>query len=224
MTDRTPYHHGDLRNALVGAAAELAEQGGPDAVTVRAAARIAGVTPTAAYRHFSGHEDLLLAAKERSLASMETAMRKRLARLPDAPDPAQAAVNRLEAIGRGYVDFALSEPGLFRTAFCSDPAKQSDPQQSDPKQSGAQDFGPPGGAHGMLRSGIDELLALDFFRPDQRDGVEVAAWALVHGLSFLLLDGPFSRLPAKAKAHMLDQALDAFLSSLWNSRKSLLDG
>jgi AcrR family transcriptional regulator len=58
------YHHGDLRNALVAAAAELAAKGGPQSVTIRAAAREVGVTPTAAYRHFAGHEDLLNAAKE----------------------------------------------------------------------------------------------------------------------------------------------------------------
>lgn len=214
MTERTPYHHGDLRNALVGAAAELAEQGGPDAVTVRAAARIAGVTPTAAYRHFSGHEDLLLAAKERSLASMEASMRKRLALLPDASDPAEAAANRLEAIGRGYVDFALSEPGLFRTAFCSDQAKLEVGEEPN--------FDPPG-AYGMLKDAIDQLLALGFFRPDQRDGTEIGAWALVHGLSFLLLDGPMSRLPAEAKAHLQDQTFETFFNNLWNSRKSLLE-
>jgi len=57
------YHHGDLRNALGEAAAQLAKEGGPESVTVRAAARLVGVTPTAAYRHCTGHSELVAQAK-----------------------------------------------------------------------------------------------------------------------------------------------------------------
>src|SRR5690242_15991484 len=71
-TARATYHHGDLRNALIGAAADLAERGGPDAVTIRAAAREVGVTPTAAYRHFAGQADLVDAAKAEALQRMAT--------------------------------------------------------------------------------------------------------------------------------------------------------
>src|SRR5690606_29119497 len=110
-----PYHHGNLRNALVRAAAELAETGGPEAVTVRAAARRVGVTPTAAYRHFTNHEELLDAAQAQAQQTLFAAMGETLAELPADAN----AVDRLSAIGLGYINFAQREPGLFRTAFCN---------------------------------------------------------------------------------------------------------
>ena len=55
---RSTYHHGDLANALAAAAAQLAREGGPDAVVLREAARRVGVSATAAYRHFASHNDL----------------------------------------------------------------------------------------------------------------------------------------------------------------------
>jgi AcrR family transcriptional regulator len=211
MSSRTAYHHGDLRNALVDAASRLAERGGPDAVTIRAAAREVGVTPTAAYRHFTGHEGLLQAAKQASLARMSKAMRKRLASLPDEPDPVEAAIARLEAIGYGYVDFALAEPGLFRTAFCrgvqgkdlGDPANLTDPDNP----------------HVMLIELIDELVRLGFLAEEQRLGAETGAWSMVHGLSMLLIDGPLAGLPEAERNAIVDQTLTTFTQSFWNARQ-----
>ncbi|GAA1573793.1 TetR/AcrR family transcriptional regulator [Kribbella sancticallisti] len=206
MSGRNAYHHGDLRNALISAAAELAEQGGPAAVTIRAAARQVGVTPTAAYRHFAGHEALLGAAKAYSLEQMGDAMRKRLAALPAEPDAPRAAMARIEAIGRGYVDFALSQPGLFRTAFVADVSKP------------APDFRGPDGPHTMLVKGVDELIRLGFVGEEFRIGSEVAAWSLVHGLSLLMLEGPLARLPQQERQAVVDQTMDAFVRSFWAVR------
>src|SRR5918998_81977 len=77
-SSKRAYHHGDLRNALIAAAAELAAQGGPGSVTIRAAARLVGVTPTAAYRHFDGHDELLDAASECARDELSAATRKEL--------------------------------------------------------------------------------------------------------------------------------------------------
>jgi len=211
MSSRAAYHHGDLRNALVDAASQLAERGGPDAVTIRAAAREVGVTPTAAYRHFTGQEGLLEAAKWASVARMSKAMRKRLASLADEPDPVEAAIARLEAIGYGYVDFALAEPGLFRTAFCrgvegkdlSDPANQTDPDNP----------------HVMLVELIDELVRLGFLAEEQRLGAEMGAWSMVHGLSMLLIDGPLAGLPKSERSAVVEQTLTTFTQSFWNARQ-----
>lgn len=206
MTGRNAYHHGDLRNALISAAAELAEQGGPAAVTIRAAARVAGVTPTAAYRHFAGQEELLGAAKAYSLEQMGAAMRKRLAALAAEPDPAKAAMARLEAIGRGYVDFALSQPGLFRTAFTVDVKKP------------APNFRGPDGPHTLLVKEVEELIRLGFVGPEHQVGAEVGAWSLVHGLSLLMLEGPLARLPEQERHAVVDQTINTFIRSIWTAR------
>lgn len=199
MSSRARYHHGDLRNALIGAAARLAAQGGPDAVTVRAAAREVGVTPTAAYRHFAGHEALLAAAKEECAGQMSAAMRSRLDELPERADPTDAALSRLEAIGRGYVDFALAEPGLFRTALGGRAGGTYRERPADAD-----------GPRGMLVLLIDELIRLGFLEERQRLGAEISAWSLVHGLSMLLIDGPLAGMPEAQRSAVVDQTLTGF--------------
>lgn len=177
------YHHGDLRNALVTAAAELAAKGGPTSVTIRAAAREVGVTPTAAYRHFAGHEDLLKAAKEHAMAELTAAMNVEVAALPPASDPVHRALVRLGAIGRGYIVFARAQPGLFRTVF-SPEGPVLPPEEGE---EGREPFV-------MLLSSLDELVEVGYLSPDHRPMAEVSAWSMVHGLA-ALLDGPLRNLP-----------------------------
>src|SRR5215212_3301441 len=75
MPPRTqPYHHGDLRQALVDAAIELLREGGVDALTLRAAARRAGVSQAAPYRHFADHADLLAAVAADGFARLRDVM------------------------------------------------------------------------------------------------------------------------------------------------------
>ncbi|MGW5308277.1 TetR/AcrR family transcriptional regulator [Nocardia thailandica] len=165
-----PYHHGDLRNALIAAAAELAGAGGPEAVTVRAAARQVGVTPTAAYRHFANHEELLRAIQEQAQQMLFRAMTEAV---PEDASP----IDRLLASGRGYVLLATRERGLFRTAFC--------------QYDGETDEAPPTDAPGFALLGrlLDALVDSGYLAADDRPGAEIAAWAPVHGLASLIVDG-----------------------------------
>lgn len=185
------YHHGDLRNALVAAAAELAAKGGPEAVTVRAAAREVGVTPTAAYRHFARHEELLIAAKQIALNELTEAMNREIARRPVIHDPVRRALARLGALGRGYLAFARTQPGLFRTIFSS--ASPDFPHAID-----RTDTSP----YQLLLRALDELVEVGYVRPEQRPMAEFAAWSAVHGLA-TLLDGPINDMPPS----MQDEAI-----------------
>ena len=211
MNARAAYHHGDLRNALIAAAARLAERGGPDAVTIRAAAREVGVTPTAAYRHFAGQEELLEATKDACNEQMSVAMRKRLASVPEREDPVEAVIARLEAIGYGYVDFALAEPGLFRTVFhggtegkdIHDPALHEDPDNP----------------HTMLIALVGRLVELGFVDERHRLGTEIGAWSLVHGLASLLIDGPLAGIPAEERTVVIDQTLTTYTASFRNAHR-----
>ncbi|GLY67734.1 TetR family transcriptional regulator [Amycolatopsis taiwanensis] len=175
MPVRSAYHHGDLRNALIHAAADLAREGGPRSVTIRAAARVVGVTPTAAYRHFAGHEELLDAAKEQALERMTAAMNTELARLPPGGDRVRRALRNLAAIGLGYLNFATAEPGLFRTCFAGGMPAVS-----------AWDAGPFRKAIAV----VDDLADAGYLSPEQRPMAEMTIWAAVHGLAMLYLDGP----------------------------------
>lgn len=179
------YHHGDLRNALISAAAELAAEGGPGSVSIRAAARQVGVTPTAAYRHFAGHEELVSAATDYALDELSAAMQKQLAARPESDDPVQYALGSFAALGRGYLAFARAEPGLFRTVFSEEGV------QRKPELDGGRRSTDP---FGLLLESLDELVAVGYLSVERRPLAEVAAWAMVHGLA-MLLDGPLRDVP-----------------------------
>src|SRR3954453_22213761 len=112
------YHHGNLRPALVEAAAELARVSGPDGVVLREVARQTGVSHNAAYRHFADREELLTAVGEVGMQQLAGAMTAELA-TGEENEPVARAVARMRATGRAYVHFALAQPGLFEVAFAA---------------------------------------------------------------------------------------------------------
>jgi AcrR family transcriptional regulator len=201
---RGRYHHGDLANALQVAATELARKGGPEAVVLREAARAVGVSATAAYRHFDGHGELMHAVKDEALRTLAAHMSEELAASPEQSDPIAEAVRRLRTLGRGYVRFALAEPGLFRTAFCRGGDKVDD---------GAAGFQQAPAFH-MLSRALDELVELEVLPAQRRPHAEVFAWSVAHGLSMLLLDGPLRHLPAEAQEAVVERSLDGILAGL----------
>jgi AcrR family transcriptional regulator len=183
-----PYHHGALHSALVDASIALAREGGPDRVILREAARAAGVSHSAAYRHFADREALLVEVSRYARGELAAEMRRRVKR---AKDP----LKRLQALGAAYVDFALSQPGLFRTAFISHPAtypEDRDRPVAGPATRSIADSAEP---YEILGQVLDEAQAAGLLDARRRPGAEIAAWSAVHGLANLLLDGP---LPATA--------------------------
>ncbi|OMC44023.1 TetR/AcrR family transcriptional regulator [Mycobacterium sp. IS-1264] len=178
-----PYHHGALNSALVEASIELAREGGPDRVILREAARVAGVSHSAAYRHFADREALLDEVSRHARSELAAEMRRRVAR-------ARAPRQRLRAVGTAYIDFALSEPGLFRTAFTSHPATApaADQDAAAPRD-GADPFE-------ILSDVLDQCQAAGLLDRRRRPGAEIAVWSAVHGLANLLLDGPLPKTAA----------------------------
>jgi AcrR family transcriptional regulator len=198
-----PYHHGDLRNALVRAAADLAESGGPEAVTIRAAARQVGVTPTATYRHFASQSELLHAAKHEALDRMTATILALLTEPDPEADPVTVVLDRLVAAGRGYVQFAMAQPGLFRTAFCRGGGGEGDEgDEMDPAEALAA--APP---YAFLSQVLDDLVEVGWLDPSHREGAEMAAWSTVHGLSMLMLDGPCADMPADEREQLIRSTL-----------------
>lgn len=201
---RATYHHGDLANALADAATEMARAGGPDAVVLRAAARTAGVSAAAAYRHFADHEELLQVVRQRALDALAAAMRRSLEAGEPLADPAQESLRRVRALGQAYIRFALEDPGLFRTAFCR--PKRLLPDAAERMA-----------AHGpyVLLSGVlDELVEHGVLDPARRAGAEIPAWAAVHGLATLLLDGPLALIPATERAAALERSSDFLINGI----------
>lgn len=201
---RSSYHHGDLPNALADAATNMARAGGPDAVVLRAAARQAGVSAAAAYRHFADHDELLGVVRQRALEALAVAMRQSLEAGTPASDPAQEAVRRLRALGSAYIRFALEDPGLFRTAFC----------RPDKIRPGMAERMVSQGPYMLLSGVLDELVEHGVLDPARRAGAEVPAWATVHGLATLLTDGPLARLTPDDQAKAIDSASDFLLNGI----------
>ena len=194
-TSRPTYHHGALRNALIDAGAKLAEHAGPQAVGVRPAARVVGVTPTAAYRHFSNADELLQAVKERAFDALADGMRAEMADVPMTGDAANDALQRTYAIGRAYVRVALAEPGLFRTAFGENRGDSTAAREEDE-------------SFLTLRSVVDDLVTTGLLPADRRPLAEFAAWSAVHGLAMLILDGPLTDLTEDEREAVLRRTLD----------------
>jgi AcrR family transcriptional regulator len=191
---RSAYHHGDLRNALLRAATELASAGGPEAVVLREAARRVGVSPTAAYRHFAGQGELLQAVKDLGQEELAVSMQAAVDECPDTGDPGEVAMSRAKAVGRGYLRFAFAEPGLFRTAFCHNPLA---PVPDSPDHAGKEDYP----SYALLAAVLDDLVTTGRMPPTRRPGAEITAWSAVHGLAQLVIDGPLHDLaPAELAA------------------------
>ncbi|MGT2512455.1 TetR/AcrR family transcriptional regulator [Cupriavidus basilensis] len=193
---RRTYRHGDLRRALLEAGMELARDGGPDAVVLREATRRAGVVPNAAYRHFASRQDLLQAVRSASLALLAVAMETELAALDTAAPPADFARASLRAVGTGYLRFALSEPGLFRTAFSVPDEQEGVPVPAKAGESGLNPFQ-------LLGAALDRMTAAGVLPATRRAGAEYLAWSAVHGLSMLVIDGPLrmvAMVPGQADA------------------------
>src|SRR3984893_4734001 len=184
---RSTYRHGDLRRALLDAGIELARDGGPDAVVLREATRRAGVVPNAAYRHFSGRQELLQAVRSAASSALAVAMETELAGLRRAKRPADFARASLRALGIGYLRFAQAETGLFRMFAVPDESEGD----VDPAKAGNSGLGP----LQLLSAALDKLVETEVLPVGRRPGAEYLAWSAVHGLAMLVIDGPLRNLP-----------------------------
>jgi len=212
---RGRYHHGDLANALTQAGVGLAREGGPDAVVLREAARQVGVSPAAAYRHFTAHDDLLYSVKLQAQQTLAHAMHESLGDSPVSADPAAEAVRRMAAIGLGYLRFALDEPGLFRTAFChaepSDPGALGPPNHDEPH---SVEYLQRYQAFQILSDTLDTLVELGVLPPERRPNAEIPAWSVVHGLAMLLLDGPLGIDGVEEREAVMRLTVDTVINGL----------
>jgi AcrR family transcriptional regulator len=167
------YHHGDLRLALVEEAETWMRRQGGWGFTLRELARTLGVSHNAPYKHFEDKKALLTALGERGF----TRLAERLEREMSASDQDDIPT-LIEAAAVAYVGFALEEPAAFRLMFGEELAGCDEPTFR-----GAAD-----GAFSRLSEAVARGVRTGCLRPDPNGGHAVSAWALVHGLSLLLID------------------------------------
>jgi AcrR family transcriptional regulator len=172
------YHHGNLREALVEAALALIAEKGAAGFTIAEAARSAGVSPAAPYRHFRDRDELLADVALRGFARFEAA----LARAWDGgrPDPLRA----FENIGRAYLAFARDEPAYYSAMFESGLSLEAAPGL---REAGERAFT-------VLREAAETLCA-GLPKTNRPPPLMVAlhVWALSHGIASLFNRGDAGR-------------------------------
>lgn len=193
--DDDPYHHGALRGALLRAAERLLERDGVQGLTLRAAAREAGVSHAAPKHHFG---DLAGLMTELAIVGFDRLRTFLLAGVRDD----QSLRERLDAVGRGYVAFAKGHPALFLMMFRSERLDRTRPALSAAARAAFEVLA------GALEPGettAEEPLTM------AQAGRLARAWSVVHGFSILLIDGRWKplleHLPAGADADALFEAV-----------------
>jgi len=171
VTPKAAYHHGDLRAQLIAAVRELVETHGPDGFSVAEAARRAGVSSAAPYKHFKDRPEILRGVVSEAMDRLRATM--------EAGAAAQSlgSLEAVAAVGQAYVDFARAEPGVFRLVFGLTEGHESAP---DLLAKGESCFGV-----------VIQAVATHLGRPPGDPDVRRRAyllWSFVHGHSFLTID------------------------------------
>ncbi|WP_454617597.1 TetR/AcrR family transcriptional regulator [Bradyrhizobium cenepequi] len=197
-----PYHHGDLRHALVDAALQLVDEGGPDAVSVREAARRAGVSPGAPFRHFPSRDALMNAVAEE-------AQRRFRAEIQAAMDTASAGdpLARFRAFGLAYVRWAMKNPAHFeiissRRFFDHD-------RSAGVSRDNAELIA-------LTERTLAEAFAQGQLRASDLKQVQIAGRALVYGFARMNIDGHFPRwgVADDAAERTAEAIIDLFIDGI----------
>jgi len=194
------YHHGNLKEALVRAALELIAQKGPSGFTFAEAARTAGVSAAAPYRHFRDRDELMADVARRGFETFEQALKAGWAE--GRPDPLTA----LDRLGKAYLAFARTEPAYYAAMF-----EASVPLDSSPEMRAAGDR-----AFAVLRMAAEAVAAT--LPPASRPPALMMAlhiWSMAHGIAALFARGDGARrsLPM-APEDLLEAGLLVYLQGL----------
>lgn len=182
------YHHGDLRRSLIEEGLQLARTGGPAAVSLREVTRAAGVSPNAAYRHFSDREHLIRAVATEAQSALARAITDRVAATPPELAPAEMSVERLRRVGLAYIDFARAEPGWFELAFAT--------QDREVTEAIVTLDGDVVAPFRLLLDTLDAMVGTGALAAERRPYAEWACWSAVHGFADIAVHGPLQWQPA----------------------------
>jgi AcrR family transcriptional regulator len=194
--DRVPkrqgYHHGNLKEALITAARRLIAERGPAGFTLIEAARLAGVSAAAPYRHFKDREGLIAEVALRGFAAFAERLEQAWA------EGKQAPLDAFTRMGEAYLDFARTEPGYYSAMFAG--PSGGPPLERD------RAFG------GLLRA-VATLSASSGKRAEGELRIlALQVWALAHGIASLSGAGP---IPGPVDAHdLLRNGVEALIKGM----------
>jgi AcrR family transcriptional regulator len=177
-TGASTYHHGDLPAALLAAVGEIVSEKGTAGVTLREAARRAGVSHSAPAHHFGDKDGLLAAYCEQGFDIMAEQVGEAFAAA--AAEGAPTTSEMISILGRAYVQFAADHPNHFNAMFRSGLDSVDDAAHDELEEHGAM---------ALLRTMVDDLAASGTIERRQAEAVTVVLWAVAHGLASLWVDG-----------------------------------
>ena len=197
-----PYHHGDLRRALVDAALQLVGEGGPDAFSVREAARRAGVSPGAPFRHFKSREALMNAVAEEAQRRFRAEIEATLQQAP-VDDP----LRRFRHLGIAYVRWAMCNPTHFEIISSR---RFFDHEKSTPVSRDNREL------IDLTERTLAEAFAKGQLCSSDLKQVQIAGRALVYGFARMNIDGHFPRWGVtEAEAERMAEAIiDLFIDGI----------
>jgi AcrR family transcriptional regulator len=169
---RRSYHHGDLKAALVTHALRILKTQGPEALTLRALARAAGVSEAAPYRHFTDRRALIGAVAEQGFERLKQALVQGVKSARGRAGLKQVAV--------AYVRFARENPAEYRVMFGPETAHTGDLPTLRKAARGTLAF---------VAEGITQLQKAGIVGPGNPSLMAIATWSALHGLVMLSLDG-----------------------------------
>ena len=197
-----PYHHGDLRRVLIDAALKLAEEGGVEQVSVREAARRAGVSPGAPFRHFESRDALMLAVAEEAQRRFRAEIETALAHVPP-DDP----LRRFRNFGLAYLRWAMRNPAHFEIIstgryFAHDSSAGLSHDNAE--------------LIGLTERMLADAAEQGLVRTADLKRIQIAGRALVYGFARMNLDGHFPRWGVtKAEIEpMAEAVLDLFIAGI----------
>ena len=189
---KRPYHHGDLRNALLDAARAILEEESLGALSLRAVARRAGVSHAAPYRHFPNHEALLVELASEGFAELRSELGEA------AMTPGERA-DRMANLGAAYMRFVARRPALARLMFGPQlPNREAFPSLAEAADGIGDEIG---------KALNDSALGL-------------AVWAAVHGLAMLVLENVIDLGQRRSGLDVLPSRTEILLRSLFSMQKS----
>lgn len=198
VTAKAGYHHGDLRTQLLNAVRQLVEEKGAENFSIAEAARIAGVSTAAPYRHFEDKPAILKAVVLDAMANMADEMHKVMEPFP------VGSLDRLNALGQSYIDFARGQPGIFRLVFGFSEAHAGDEE--------LQACGR--GVFGIVIEAVANYLEVPVDAPQAAHRAYML-WSFVHGHSWLIIDGKTKAQDMQIdETQMLAAISDGIIASL----------
>ncbi len=172
---QSPYHHGNLKDALVQTALEMVENDGVESITLRDLTKKIGTSRSALYRHFDSKDELMKAVVKAGFEKFHNF-------IAPAIMNNESVLNKLYAVGKSYIEFAIKNPNLYRMMFGHELQNEREDSCDIKDEDDAPSF------HALV-SLVVEAQNSKLFKKDDPILQSTVIWSMMHGLVKLLIDG-----------------------------------